>query len=223
MSRHFPTEGSKIVQSVYSEIMSSTSTRSRGRPRLFDEEAVLDGLTALFWQKGYSQTSMADLVEVSGVHKSSLYSTFGTKEELFAKILRRYLEGQMQMISELIDRAGPGVEGIHAFLEFLRGNLASESGRRGCLLASASSELRGTAPGFEDLGIEHRKALRERLRGLISQAEREETANDTVTDQRTDLFMTFMLGLNLTVRGGADENEIGRIIDAMHATIDTWR
>jgi len=35
--------------------------------------------------------------------------------------------------------------------------------------------------------------------------------------------MTFMLGLNLTVRGGADENKIGRVIDAMHATIDTWR
>ena len=28
---------------------------------------------------------MTDLVDASGVHKSSLYSTFGTKEELFAK------------------------------------------------------------------------------------------------------------------------------------------
>ena len=35
--------------------------------------------------------------------------------------------------------------------------------------------------------------------------------------------MTFMLGLNLTVRGGADKNEIGRVIDAMQATVDTWR
>jgi len=28
---------------------------------------------------------------------------------------------------------------------------------------------------------------------------------------------------NHTVRGGADENEIGRVIDAMQATVDTWR
>ena len=203
--------------------MSSVSTRSRGRPRLFDEEAVLDELTALFWQKGYSQTSMADLVEVSGVHKSSLYSTFGTKEELFAKILRRYLEGQMAVISELIDRAGPGIEGIHAFLELLRENLATETGRRGCLLANTSSELRGSAPGFEDLGTEHRRALRKRLRGLIGQAEREGATSHEVTEQRTDLFMTFMLGLNLSVRGGADETEVRRLVDAMHATVDTWR
>ncbi|MFT7502022.1 MAG: hypothetical protein ACI91Q_000825, partial [Gammaproteobacteria bacterium] len=45
--------------------MSETTTssrRPRGRPRLFDEEAVLDQLTALFWDKGYSQTSVSDLV-----------------------------------------------------------------------------------------------------------------------------------------------------------------
>ncbi|MFW2384079.1 MAG: TetR/AcrR family transcriptional regulator [Acidimicrobiales bacterium] len=203
--------------------MSGTNTRSRGRPRLFDEDAVLDELTELFWRKGYSQTSMADLVDASGVHKSSLYSTFGTKEELFAKILRRYFAGRMDMMSALVDRAGPGVDGIHAFLELLRSDLVSDSSQYGCLLVNTSSELSGTAPGFEDFGVEFRQALRERLRALIRQAEPEGTASSSVTDQRTDLFMTFMLGLNLTVRGGADKNEIGRVIDAMQATVDTWR
>jgi AcrR family transcriptional regulator len=203
--------------------MSGTNTRSRGRPRLFDEEAVLDELTALFWQKGYSQTSMADLVDASGVHKSSLYSTFGTKEALFAKILQRYLADRMDMFSKLVEQVGPGIDGIQAFLELLRGDLVSGTGQWGCLLVNSSTELSGTAPGFEDFGVAFRQALRERLRGLIRQAEPEGTTSNSVTDQRTDLFMTFMLGLNLTVRGGADENEIGRVIDAMHATVDTWR
>jgi AcrR family transcriptional regulator len=203
--------------------MSGANMRSRGRPRLFDEDAVLDELTALFWRKGYSQTSMADLVDASGVHKSSLYSTFGTKEELFAKILQRYLAARMGMFSKLVEQAGPGIDGIHAFLEMLRGALVSGTGQWGCLLVNSSSELSGTAPGFEDFGVAFRKELRERLRALIRQAEPEGTASTRVTDQRTDLFMTFMLGLNLTVRGGADENEIGRVIDAMQATVDTWR
>ncbi len=203
--------------------MSGTNTRSRGRPRLFDEDAVLDELTELFWRKGYSQTSMADLVEASGVHKSSLYSTFGTKEELFATILRRYFAGRMDAMAALVEGAGPGVDGIHAFLELLQSDLVSGSSRSGCLLVNTSSELSGTAPGFEDFGVEFRKALRERLRALIRQAEPEGPASEHVTDQRTDLFMTFMLGLNLTVRGGADKDEIGRVIDAMQATVDTWR
>jgi TetR/AcrR family transcriptional repressor of nem operon len=203
--------------------MSGVNTRSRGRPRLFDEEAVLDELTALFWEKGYSQTSMADLVEASGVHKSSLYSTFGSKDELFSKILHRYLEGRMEALSALIERAGPGIEGIHAFLELIRENIVSGGSRQGCLLVNSSSELHGTAPGFENFGAEYRAALRKRIRKLIEQAEPEEAPNRVVTDQRTDLFVTFMAGLNVTVRGGADEREIGRTIEAMHATVDTWR
>ena len=124
-------------------------------------------------------------------------------------------------MSALVDRAGPGVDGIYAFLELLRSDLVSRA-NMGCLLVNTSSELCGTAPGFEDFGVEFRKALRERLRA-ICQAEPEGTAGKRITDQRTTLFMTFMLGLNLTVRGGADKNEIGRVIDAMQATVDTWR
>ena len=203
--------------------MSSASARSRGRPRLFDEEAVLDELTALFWQKGYAQTSIADLVDASGVHKSSLYSTFGSKEELFSKILRRYLAGRMDALSALIEEAGPGIDGIHAFLELVRGNIISGDNREGCLLVNSSSELHGTAPGFANFGAEYRAELRERIRELIRQAEPEGEPSSVLTDQRTDLFVTFLAGLNVTVRGGADENEIGRTIDAMHATVDTWR
>ncbi|UCH28886.1 MAG: TetR/AcrR family transcriptional regulator [Myxococcales bacterium] len=180
-------------------------------------------MTALFWEKGYSKTSMADLVDASGVHKSSLYSAFGSKEELFSKILRRYLAGRMDALCGLIEEAGPGIDGIHAFLELVRGNIISGGHREGCLLVNSSSELHGTAPGFENFGAEYRAALRERIRTLIQQAEPEGAPNSVLTDQRTDLFVTFMAGLNVTVRGGADEHEIGRTIDAMHATVDTWR
>ena len=67
--------------------MSETNTRSRGRPRLFDEDAVLDELTELFWRKGYSQTSIADLVDASGVFARTEFSMF---EDLKWKALSPY-------------------------------------------------------------------------------------------------------------------------------------
>ena len=202
--------------------MSDINTPTRGRPRHFDEEAVLDDLTALFWQKGYSQTTVADLVETSGVHKPSLYRTFGTKDQLFATILRRYFAKRMDMIDKAVEMAGPGIEGIHAFLERLKNNDVTSTSQPGCLLANSSSELCGTTPGFEQFGLEYRNALRQRIRVLINQAEPEGTTNDGITDQRTELFVNFMLGLNVTTRGGADDTEIARIVDAMHTTVDTW-
>jgi AcrR family transcriptional regulator len=201
--------------------MTKAPTRPRGRPRLFDEEAVLDELTALFWRQGYAQTSMSDLVEASGVHKSSLYSTFGTKDELFATILRRYFDARMGIMSALIDQAGPGIEGIHAFLELVRADVVWGSGQEGCLLVNSSSELHGSAPGYEDFGRAYRDGIRELVRVLIAGADAG-TAG-AVIDQRTELFVNFLFGLIITVRGGAEEAEIGRVVDAMHATVDTWR
>jgi AcrR family transcriptional regulator len=206
-----------------STVASDTKARARGRPRLFDEEAVLDELTALFWRQGYVHTSMANLVETSGVHKSSLYSTFGSKEELFATIMRRYLDNRVAILDEVVEQAEPSVDGIHAFLDYLYVDAVSGDSQHGCLLNNSAVELGGSAPGFKDFGATYRAAVRQRLRVLVNRAETEEAIDPAVTDQRADLFSMFLFGFGTTVRGGADEAELRRAIVAMHATVETWR
>ena len=198
--------------------MSDAPARPRGRPRLFDEETALDAVTAQFWLKGYSQTSVADLAEASGAHKPSLYRIFGSKEELFAKILHRYFEARMEMLAALIEHAGPGVAGIHTFLSLMRDDAVSGTSRHGCLLVASSTELGGTTPGFDDFGPAYRAALRNQFRVLVAKAD----GADALIDQRTELLVTWFLGLDVAVRGAADEAEIDRIVDAMHATVDAW-
>ena len=149
--------------------MSTTVNAAIGRPRLFDEEAVLARLTALFWRQGYGQTSMTDIVEASGVHKPSLYRTFGTKEELFATVLRRYLAERIGMFAALIKQSGPGINGVHTFLTLFEADAVSERGRDGCLMVMASNELRGTLPGY-DFSADYRRQMREQISTLITQA-----------------------------------------------------
>lgn len=199
--------------------MGTAAARPRGRPRQFDEETALDELTALFWRKGYAQTSVADLVEVSGVHKPSLYRIFGSKEELFARILHRYLGARMDMFEALIAGAGEGVDGIHTFLSLMRDDIVSGTSRHGCLLVATSTELGGTTPGFDNFGPAYRTALRERMKVLVAGA----GGTAPLIDQRTELLVTWFMGLDVTARGAGDEAEIDRIIDAMHAAVDTWR
>ena len=206
-----------------SETTTTSQRRSRGRPRLFDEEAALDQLTALFWEKGYSQTSMADLVEASGMHKSSLYSTFGSKDELFATILRRYYEDRMAMFSSVIEMAGDGFDAIHNFLDMMLDDLVSGPGQHGCLLVNTSVELSGSTPGFENFAVTYRAAIRDVLRELVARAEPAGCIDDRLTDLRTDLLQTFMLGMISATRSGADETELRRLMASMYATVDTWR
>lgn len=71
---------------------SKKATRGAGRPRGFDTEKALDIALDLFWEKGYEGTYLSDLTEAIGVNRPSLYAAFGNKEELFRKVLDRYME-----------------------------------------------------------------------------------------------------------------------------------
>ncbi|REK86544.1 TetR/AcrR family transcriptional regulator [Streptomyces inhibens] len=64
-----------------------------GRPRAFDVDAALDRALDVFWRHGYEGASPADLTGEMGINKPSMYAAFGNKEDLFAKVLGRYLRG----------------------------------------------------------------------------------------------------------------------------------
>jgi AcrR family transcriptional regulator len=199
--------------------MSTTGNATIGRPRLFDEDAVLAKLTVLFWRQGYGQTSMADIVEASGVHKPSLYRIFGSKEELFATVLRRYLAERIDMFAGMIKRSGAGVRGVHNFLDLFEADAVSERGRDGCLMVMASNELRGGLSGY-DFSADYRGGMREQIGVLVAQS----LINGApeLVQARTDLLSTYLLGLQVIMRSGADAAEIHRHINAMHVTVDSW-
>lgn len=199
--------------------MSTTATAATGRPRLFDEEAVLTKLTAMFWHQGYTMTSMNDIVQASGVHKPSLYRTFGSKEVLFATVLRRYLTERIAMFTRMIEEAGPGIEGVHKFLTLFEADAVSEQGRDGCLMVMASNELRGNLPGYE-FSADYRHQMGGCLEPLVSRALPD--TEPELVQARTDLLTTYLLGLQVIMRSGASANEIHQHLHAMHVTIDGW-
>jgi AcrR family transcriptional regulator len=197
----------------------SAETRPRGRPRLFDEETALDEVTDLFWRKGYADTSVADIVEVSGVHKPSLYRIFGTKEQLFARVARRYLARRMDVLATLVESSGHGIDGIHTFVSLMRDDIVSGTSKHGCLLVATSTELCGTTPSWENFGPIYREAVRDLMRSLATKA----GSGIDIIDQRAELLTTWFLGIDITARGAATPAEIDRSIDALQATIETWR
>ncbi|MEM9513352.1 MAG: TetR/AcrR family transcriptional regulator [Actinomycetota bacterium] len=198
--------------------MDVTDTRSPGRPRQFDEEVALDQITDVFWEQGFGATTVTDLVEATGVHKPSLYRTFGSKDELFARVLRRYIAARMGAMSTRIEAAGSGVEGLHRFLQEIRNDLVDGVASRGCLLIASSCELHGTAEGFEDFGAAYRTAVRDVVRPLVVSIG---GAEHTI-EQRTSVLVTWMFGLDVTVRGGAPTVEIDTVIAAMEAIVAQW-
>ncbi len=194
-----------------------------GRPRQFDEEEVLEELVALFWRQGFSQTSMTDLVAATGVHKPSLYRTFGSKEELFATVLRRYAEERRVVFEGFVAGARDGVDGIHDFLDRIETEVADGPGRNGCLLLVASSELGGSMPGWEGFAVEYHELFRQLVRGLVVTAGPAGLVDDVVLDQRAELIVMAVFGIQMMARAGADAASLHRSVGALRATAESWR
>lgn len=201
----------------------TAATRSRGRPRKFDEEAVLDTLTALFWQHGYEATSMADIVEASGLNKSSLYNTFGSKQQLFATVLARYIDTRACALADLVDASGDGIEGMHTFLDAIRAELDGDFGRQGCLAVNTSAEVGGGDDAIKEFGELYRSRMRDALSIVVTKASDKSGLDPHLIEPRTDMLLMFMLGLSLSVRAGAGDDEIDRLFAAAHSTVDSWR
>ena len=103
-----------------------------GRPRAFDEETALDRATQVFWEYGYEGTSMSALTAAMGINRPSLYSAFGSKEQLFRRVLARYQETQIANARAALDQPTTYAS-IEAFLRASADGLTGDGHPPGCL------------------------------------------------------------------------------------------
>ena len=74
-----------------------------GRRRSFDEDEVVRAAVGLFGGRSYDGVSIDDLVNHLGVHRNSLYKTFGSKRGL-------YLAGPESMLARRPEAVGLAAE-----------------------------------------------------------------------------------------------------------------
>jgi TetR/AcrR family transcriptional regulator, transcriptional repressor for nem operon len=79
-----------------------------GRPRGFDEAETIRSAAALFAGRSYDGVSVDDLVTSLGVHRNSLYKTFGSKRGLYVAALSWSLEHQVAPVAARIAAAVGG-------------------------------------------------------------------------------------------------------------------
>ncbi|RTE08878.1 TetR/AcrR family transcriptional regulator [Paenibacillus whitsoniae] len=117
------------------------------RPREFDQEAVLDKAMELFWQKGYERTSIQDLVAHTGVHRGSLYDTFGDKNQLFLTCLDRFREVTKDRAFRILEEDGNSKELLSRYFDKLIDlAMSEETARRGCFITNTAMELGAVDP-----------------------------------------------------------------------------
>ena len=79
---------------------------------------------------------MQDLVDATGLSRSSIYETFGSKKDLYLVSLDRY-EDQAHDLTSVLYGAGPAKELLLAYFD----RLIAHNTKQSCLMVNASLEM----------------------------------------------------------------------------------
>lgn len=118
------------------------------RKREFDAEQALHDAMSVFWEKGYSATSIEDLVAATGVNRYGLYDVYDSKRELYLAALRRYDRTVITRAILELERPEAGLDAIHTVFNRILRRVRSGNAKFGCLMCNAAEEV---APFDEDV------------------------------------------------------------------------
>ncbi|MEX2122695.1 MAG: TetR/AcrR family transcriptional regulator [Woeseia sp.] len=111
------------------------------RTRAFDPSEALSRAVELFSSRGYSETSMDDLVKATGVSRYGLYGTFGNKQELFEQALERYADRMGRRSFLRLLEPDASLVHIRAIFEERIQEMCSSGKNHGCMICHTAMEL----------------------------------------------------------------------------------
>jgi len=201
-----------------------SASRPRGRPRTFDRQKALQAAVRVFRERGYDGATLADLQEaMGGISPPSLYSAFGSKEELFKEAVSAYVEatgeaGRCALEStELTTR--------DAIEQIMRANVAAitKSGEpHGCMLvlgalncAAEGADSANASEHLHQIRLETHRRILERIKRGVREGD---VPRGTDVNSLATFVTAFVHGLSVQARDGASRAALNAAVDhAMRA------
>jgi TetR/AcrR family transcriptional regulator, copper-responsive repressor len=123
-------------------VQKKSARRPRGRPRAYDPDKALAGVTAAFWDAGYAGTSLDALTGAAGMNRPSLYGAFGNKHALYMKTLAQYREMGRGAMREALSYELSLADGLRrVYARAIAIYTDGDNGARGCfLIGTAATE-----------------------------------------------------------------------------------
>lgn len=183
----------------------------------FDPEAALDTVVRLFWRRGVATTGIQDIVDATGLNRSSLYSTFGGKQELYRAALEHYVDERSNLAPlEQDDRGLPAITDF--FHRLIDVRCAGEHARWGCMVSNAHAGTENDDPQVRALLDRQHQRLRDALLKALRTAQSRGQL-DTDPEAAASVLALLAHAVNLRSRAGADAQDLRDTVDAALAMI----
>ena len=191
------------------------------RPVAFHEDSVLDSVVQVFWKKGYEATSMQELVEATGLNRSSLYNSFGSKEKLFLLAMDHYIAHYSgERLAALDKGIGARVQIQTYFDDLIHFSIGKGKGL-GCLLTNSAIEL---APHDEHVDVKLKQSfnkVRDRfVIVLVEGQSNQELSADKDVEALANFFLSTIQGIRVLARAGESEARLKDVVKVALSTLE---
>lgn len=189
------------------------------RPQEFDRSQILDKVMRVFWQRGYAGTSIQDLVDATGLGRSSLYNAFGSKRNLYEEALERYQELREAEMALLFEK-GSFKERVRCLLmTYVEEELQDQQGLS-CMITKATLEFSGRDEQIRMIVKQNLHSLEMSLYTLFNQAQqRGEIAADKNVRAMARFVLNVIQGLRILSKGFSDKERRQLLTDVVEMTI----
>jgi AcrR family transcriptional regulator len=165
----------------------------------------------LFWEKGFSATSIADLTEAMGIGSPSLYAAFGSKEALYADALDYYVRSHEAVAWQGFAEAKTAPEAIRRYL------LDSAAGISATCLGCMVTLSAVGGEGHADLGALVGGMRAEGFRRIEARIVRGQAEGDVPAGADAHALARFVQcvqnGMSLLARDGASRTELDAVAE----------
>jgi TetR/AcrR family transcriptional regulator, transcriptional repressor for nem operon len=180
----------------------------------FDYDKAIDKATRVFWKKGYSGTSLRDLLKAIGIGEGSFYNTLKSKKELYLECLKHYNDTVGRRRAEALFSPSSAKEGVRGLFKTVLDDLDDPRTPRVCLLArSVSSEVlaeRDLQKFVQTDMTAFVRAFSDRLKSAKDSGELPPGFNSEVVAQ---IITTHLQGLFRTALLSYDRSQLERQVD----------
>ncbi|MEU8957645.1 TetR/AcrR family transcriptional regulator [Streptomyces sp. NPDC048518] len=161
------------------------------------------------------------MVSATGLNRSSLYATFGGKQELYLAALRRYLENRSQPVFRRLAEDERGLPAVEEFFSgLIKARCSGMYARWGCMVSNAHAGAESRDEGVARILDQHHKGLRDALHAaLVTGQARGQLAGGADPAAAAEVLALVAYGVNLRSRAGASARSLQESVSAALALI----
>ncbi len=147
------------------------------RTEEFNRELVLEKAMNLFWEKGYNGTSMQDLVDGTGLNRSSLYNSFGSKLDLYEETLRSYQKQTGGIFQKALLKARDPLDAIQQIFESFLAEILGDKQEKGCFILNCKMEMGNQDASINKWLLDNQENQLNTFQELVSEGQKQGLIN----------------------------------------------